>query len=104
MGKFAQDTQVPIEKTKVEIERIVVKYGAKGFVSAWQDGHATVQFKIRDRVIRFVIELPRQNERRFTHMRVNRWGDPLARKPDAAVKAWEQGCKAIWRALLLVIK
>jgi len=31
MAKYAQSTRVPIEQTRTEIERVLVRYGATGF-------------------------------------------------------------------------
>lgn len=55
-------------------------------------------FRLSGRVIRFILELPDPDERRFTqHSRG-------ARAPAAAEKEWEQACRQKWRALALVIK
>lgn len=35
MTKYARDTSVPIERSKAQIEKTVIAYGATGFFSAW---------------------------------------------------------------------
>jgi hypothetical protein len=42
----------------VEIERLVRKYGAKGFASAWQGQSARVEFLCHDRHIRLTVTVP----------------------------------------------
>ena len=60
MVKFAARTKAPVEKTKVEIERLVRRYGAKGFVAGWQGDAARIEFLAHDRRIRFSVLVPEQ--------------------------------------------
>jgi hypothetical protein len=55
---FAATTQVPVERTKAEIEKLVRKYGAKGFGVGWQGDRAQVSFVAHERHIRFTIIVP----------------------------------------------
>lgn len=79
---YASRTKVPVDKTRLEIERLVKKYGAKGFMSGWHDGaspasgKARVEFFCRDRHIRLTVEVP----------------------------ASAQAAREQWRALLLLVK
>lgn len=78
---YAKQTKVPIDKTRIEIERLVRKYGAKGFASAWQEGlsgegAARVEFLAHDRRIRLTVHVP----------------------------ANEQQARGKWRVLLLMVK
>ena len=52
---YASKTKVPAEKTRMEIERLVKKYGAKGFASGWHEGTARVQFFAHNRHVRFTV-------------------------------------------------
>jgi hypothetical protein len=74
--RFAARTKVPVEKTKVEMERLLKRYGAKGFASAWQGDAARIEFIACDRHIRFTVVVPEQ----------------------------EQAARQKWRALLLLVK
>lgn len=98
MSKFAANTTVSVSASKAEIEGIVERYGADGFMSAWHAGNAIIAFTMQGRQIRFVLEMPHKSEKRFTHHSRG------ARTPDAALKEWEQACRQRWRALALVIK
>lgn len=52
---FAADTRVPVEKSKADIEKLVRKYGAKGFSAGWHNELAKVEFLLSDRHIRFTV-------------------------------------------------
>lgn len=52
---YANRTRVSTEKTRMEIEQLVKKYGAKGFASGWHEGTARVQFFAHNRHVRFTV-------------------------------------------------
>ena len=83
---YAADTKVPVAQSRAEIERLLEKHKAKQFGTAvdYDLLLARVQFRLHDRVVRFVINLP----------------DPHKVKGERLVRAERQR----WRALLLVIK
>lgn len=95
---YAKGTEVSVEKTRAEIERLVSNYGASGFVSGWQDTRAMIEFIYGKKRIRFVLELPTVEKFRKTP------GGHRLRKDNETKMAWEQGCRERWRALLLSIK
>ena len=97
---YAEKTTVSVEKSRVEIESTLRRYGADQFTYATDDtrGMAVIQFRTQDRHVRYVITMPQQNERRFLeHSRGNR-------TEAAAYREWEQACRQKWRALALAIK
>lgn len=96
---YASNTTVPVEKTRAEIERVLTRSGATQFASGWDEKGAHVGFRMHDRFVRFYLPLPARDERRFT---VERYG--RKRTPEAALRLWEQACRARWRALLLSVK
>jgi hypothetical protein len=98
--RYAEDTSVPSERSKVEIETILRRYGASGFLSGYDETRAFIAFKMSDRQCKFFMTLPSPAEERFTHSH----GGKRKRYPDAARDAWERGCRQQWRALALVIK
>lgn len=55
---YAAHTQVPVERTKAEIEKLVKKYGAKGFATGWHGDRAQLSFVAHERHIRFTIIVP----------------------------------------------
>lgn len=97
MSYYASDTTVPVERTRAEIETVLRKYGATKFFASWDDFGAVIGFQCADRLIRFQLKLPEQAKfRKSSTGRV--------RSSQATEKAWEQGCRQRWRALLLTIK
>jgi hypothetical protein len=102
--KYASQTSVPVDRSKAEIERLLVRYGADHFASGWRGDLATVGFRVQERLVRFDLPLPKKAEKRFTYHKARGYSDPRARSSEAALKEWEQACRAAWRALALVIK
>lgn len=98
MGRYAETTSVSVSASKAEIERIIERYGATGFMSGWSADRAMIAFAMAERQVRFHLEMPDRNDREYTHHSKG------ARTEDAAYKAWEQACRQRWRALALVIK
>ena len=101
-GRYAEKTEVPAERSRAEIESLLRRYGATGFLSGWAGGRAHVAFEMSGRRLKFVMKVPMPSEKRFTSYR--RGTADVARSSDAAYRLWEQVGRQIWRALLLVIK
>lgn len=93
MARYAEGTTVSAEKSKVEIERLVMRYKANGFISGYQQGSAFVMFMLSERCIRFSLRLPLTDDREFAKL-----------KPDSKRVAVEREERRRWRSLLLVIK
>ena len=100
MTRYAAGTDVDVGRSREELERIVVRYGASAFGYGWEDGTAVVQFKASGRFVKFTLPMPDPGDRVFTHTPER----GHARSEAAAVKAWEQAVKQRWRALALVVK
>lgn len=98
MARYAADTNVSVEKSRMEIERTLARYGADAFAYFAEAGQAMIAFRMGARQIKFILRLPEKNRREFTHHTRG------IRTPDAALAAWEQACRQRWRALALVIK
>jgi hypothetical protein len=85
---FAENTDVPVERTKIEIERLVVdKHKAEAYMTGHQTNppRVVIQFKMRDRIVRFELPVPTPDGRRNE-------------------KQLAQATRTRWRALLLIIK
>lgn len=92
---YAATTTVPIEKSKMEIERMLTRYGASKFASGWDATGATILFECAGRRVRFVLPLPIATDPKFAR-RDSRRMDPTA--------ALAQASRARWRSLALCIK
>jgi hypothetical protein len=99
MTKFAQGTAVSVDKSRAEIERMIVRYGATATAFFNGPGLARIMFECKNRRVSFELPLPRGDDPRFA---VD--GNRRRRTPSQRVAAWEQHCRQKWRALALVIK
>jgi len=97
-GRYAANTEVSSELSRLEIERVLIRYGADGFAYANDGQRAMIAFRLDGRQIRFVLPLPDKEEYRYTPERRQQ------RTDKAWNDAWQQACRQRWRALLLVIK
>ncbi len=100
MGSYAANTEVSVEKSRMEIERTLERFGADQFSYGRDDsrGMAMIQFRAAGRHVRFILHLPKRDESQFTRSKQG------PRTPESAYKAWEQACRQRWRALSLCIK
>lgn len=96
--RYAEGTSVSSEKSRMEIEATLRRYGADAFAYAWEGKRARISFHAHDRFIRFDLPLPDRASSEFTHHSRG------LRTPQAAEAAYEQAVRQRWRALALVIK
>lgn len=99
MTKFAEGTEVSVEKSKVEIEKLITRYGATSTAFLNAAARAVILFECNGRRIMFELPLPDRDDKRFA-----RDGNGKVRTPERRVAVWEQACRQKWRALWLVIK
>lgn len=100
MKAYAENTSVPVERSKAEIERILQQAGASALMSGQMAGKAVIAFELHDRRIRFDLPLPSKEQ--YAHRLVR--GYKKRATPEQQDAAWEQACRQRWRGLLLVIK
>jgi hypothetical protein len=86
---YAKNTTVSCEKSKIEVERILTRYGATHFAYTTMPEGAVVQFVFSGKRIRFLVPMP---------------GRPRQDAPVAHFARWEKAQRQKWRALALVIK
>lgn len=99
-GKYAAGTDVPADRSRSEIEKTLVRYGATKFAYGWEGDAAMIGFVANGRHIRFLLPLPDKSSREFTHTPER----GTLRSQGQALVAWEQACKQRWRALALYVK
>lgn len=98
---YAAGTDVPVERSKLELERILRKFGASQYGTASDDagGKAIVYFRMHDRSIRLQVPLPKVDDFKLRANSSWRHRTDLEKR-----RAWEQACRVRWRGLILVIK
>lgn len=99
---YAQNTSVPVEKSRAEIERLLSKHKCSKFMAGVDhDAHrATVQFQAHNRIVKFDIALPDPADPKWRKIK----GSYLQRTSAGVEKIVAQEERSRWRALLLVIK
>lgn len=100
MARFAVNTEVSVEKSRAEIERMIVRYGASQTAFMNAPGRALIMFEANERRIVFELPLPDIGDPKFARTPAGR----QKLSPERRMTAWEQACRQRWRALALVIK
>lgn len=101
--EYAGKTEVAIERTQHEIERLLARYGATGFMRAWKDRNEAVTFEMGGRRYRFQFATITKDDLDLTDSagRPRNAGNLPGRSIQGAV---EQANRARWRQLLLGIR
>ena len=99
MTKFAENTKVSSEASRLEIERTLERYGASAFMYAKDEHQALMAFDINDRRIKLRLPMPDKKSAEFTRTPT---GKP--RVANQIDQVYEQAVRQRWRALALVIK
>lgn len=106
--RFAEGTDVPVERSKAEIEQTLQRYGASAFGYGWNQSGAVVTFEAHARRVQLALPLPDRNAQEITHIsrKVNQHTPPrwVPRTPEQVEEAYEQATRRAWRALALVVK
>jgi len=97
---YAEKTTISANKTKADIEDLIQKTGANQFMSGYKDNVAVIGFILNKRQIQFTLPLPDKQDTKFWYTPERR----SKRSEEQAYAAWEQACRAKWRALYLIIK
>lgn len=100
MTRYAEKTSVASDRSRTEIEKTLVRYGADQFMYGWQNDKAIVGFRMDGRMIKFILPMPDRSAKEFTHTPSKN----QRRSDDAITAAFEQAIRQRWRALALVIK
>lgn len=101
---YAEATTVPVERTKVKIERLLQKHGAtqRGVMHDDEAGVARLLFVLAGRKVRLEVPIPRRDDRKYTHAGESRWAAPLPKS--RGDRLHDQACRTRWRVLLLFLK
>lgn len=97
MSRYAEGTEVTAEKSRAEIERTLQRYGCEAFMFGWEGNHALLQFKAKERFVRFTLTMPDLSEFRMTD-------NYRTRNQAAQEKARDAEIRRRWRSLALGIK
>jgi hypothetical protein len=102
--KFAESTDVPVSRTRAELEGLLTRYDASAVAIFTSRDSAAVAFEMQDRKIVMKLRLPDPAAREFTHGRINQHAGEKPLAPEQARARHEKACRRKWRALLLAVK
>ncbi len=97
MATYAKDTRVSVEKSRLEVERTLRRYGADSFFYGQERRQVTVAFEMQGRRVKFTLPMPDIDVFMLT---------ATGKRRTAATQqaAFNQASKQRWRALALAIK
>lgn len=99
MSKFAEKTKVSSQQSRMEIETILTKYGAAGFMYGWNGSDAVIGFAMNSMHIKFLLPMPNKTSQEITHK--DKWHERTKIQQEAL---YEQLVRQRWRCLVLAIK
>jgi hypothetical protein len=103
MTRYAEGTDVTAERSRLEIERTLSRYGATSFFYGTETGKAVLGFRAHGRYVRFSVKLPELTDQEIAEVRTQ--VDSYRKRTSAeAEKAREKIVRQRWRALALGIK
>lgn len=95
LNQFAAGTSVSPEKTMMEIRALLGKHGAQRIQTIEDVRLVSIAFALKNRVVRFEIELPAEDSPQFR---------PNSRQRANRRALWEAEVRRRWRVCLLIIK
>lgn len=104
---YADDTSVSVERSRAQLEQMVISRGAGQYASMYDvdKGRAIVMWTMQGRQIRLGVPLPDPRADRFKFRKTrNGYESQLELAPERKRSLWEQACRARWRAILLIVK
>ncbi len=101
MGKqsYAADTTITVEKTRLELENLLDKYGASDFYSGWTDNNTKAGIKFVVNGLQIKLSIPMPNREEFIYN-----GRGVKRTQVQAKSEYDKAIRARWRLILQVIK
>lgn len=102
MPRYATQTEVPVERSKAEIEQMLIRYNATAFTTGWNTNSAMIAFELKELHVRFVLPWPDRNDVKFKKKKVRNYYKQLTQIQSDRV--FDQAIRQRWRALALVVK
>jgi hypothetical protein len=97
MSRYAQNTNVSIESSQQEVQKILRKYGADRFGTMEDRKAAYLMFEYQGLMIQITVPMPDKKEFKTTEK-------GRVRKANQAQEAYHQAVRQRWRALVLAVK
>ena len=101
--RYAANTNVSSDKSRSQIEKALIRYGATHFGYASEPKRSIIQFEMNHRRIRFVLPMPDPADDQFKFRTYGGKPTTTARTDSERVKVYEQATRQVWAALKLVV-
>lgn len=98
MSTYAKTTDVTVEKSQMDVERVIKRYGADAFRRGWGNAHSSIEFMIDGVHYRIEVPDPDPSSKDFTVRRDGSRMDKIQREGSL-----EQAKRQRWRAMLLLV-
>lgn len=98
---YAENTSVPAERSRAEIERTLAKYGATRFGTMTEPDGATIYFEVNGRQIQLKVPMPPRDDKRFMRSHRSSYRSVGNAERD---KRYDQEYRRRWRVLLITVK
>jgi len=99
--RYAEDTKVPVSRTRAEIEELLRSHGVEETATLLLKNRGIVGFQHARRVFRLEVDLPMLADFEFRRDGLQR---QVKRSESEQRHAWDQACRAKWRSILLIVK
>lgn len=96
---YASGTSVTEDRSRAEIERLLMKFGSDEFGYITRQGEAIIGFRIKNIRCEMRVPLPCRDDEAFTLT-----ANGKDRSSNAAYELWAKEVRRKWRSLCLVIK
>jgi hypothetical protein len=98
LARYAENTEVPVERSKAEIEKLIARYGGSLISFGWRSEQvAVLGFRWRERMIKFEIRMPDPKDYQRTARNLQRTRIQVQAAVDAETRRR-------WRVLLIRLK
>ncbi|HAR39367.1 MAG TPA: hypothetical protein DCS09_12765 [Porphyromonadaceae bacterium] len=98
--RYASNTAVSEDRSRAEIEQMLMKYGADEFGYITRATEAMIGFQYKGIRVQMTVPLPSSTDKRFHETPTGR----QVRSDNKAFDAWQKEIRRRWRSLCLVIK
>ena len=100
MRSYAAGTNVSVDRSKAELEKLLQKHGASKFISGWDESSIVIGFVMGGRQVKVQIPIPSKHDDEI-------WKTPSGRyirSEEEVARKWQGALRQRWRALVLVVK
>lgn len=96
-SRYASQTEVPVERSKRQIELLLQGHGAEAYHTGWDATRDIIEFGWKGKQIRFVLPRPRAKDHELSP-------SGSMRSQSRIEEALRQSDRQRWRALFLVVR